>query len=69
MNQELFAGIVLCIMGLCMLLISPLRIWAVTDKWKTAGARQPSRSFVIITRILGIVFLLAGGYLLACGLK
>ncbi len=64
MNQEIFAGIVLCLIGLCLMFVSPYRIWQVTDKWKTVGGEGPSMSFVIITRILGLLFMVAGCYLL-----
>ena len=60
MNQEVIAGIVLCLFGLCLLLISPNKIWAVSEKWKTVGGKRPSKSYVVITRILGIVFLVVG---------
>ena len=67
MIQTLLAGIVMCLMGLCMLFVPAYRIWSITEKWKTAGGKQPSRSFIIVTRVLGIIFLIVGIGLL-CGL-
>ena len=56
----------MCLMGLCMLFVPAYRIWSITEKWKTSGGK-PSRSFIIVTRVLGIVFLIVGICLL-CGL-
>lgn len=64
MNQEFIVGIVLCVFGLCLLLISPNKIWAVSEKWKTEGGKRPSKTYVAITRLLGIVFLVVGIILL-----
>ena len=66
MIQTLLAGIVMCLMGLCMLFVPAYKIWSITEKWKTSGGK-PSRSFIIVTRVLGIVFLIVGIGLL-CGL-
>lgn len=64
MKQELLTAIALFVMGGCMMLISPKKIWSVTDKWKTSGGERPSKAFVYITRLLGLVFVAAGCYLL-----
>ena len=67
MNQEIIAGIILCVIGLCLLFVSPNKIWSVTDKWKTVGGERPSNSFVVITRVLGLVFIVVGvGLLVGC---
>jgi hypothetical protein len=68
MNQEVLAGIGLCLMGLCLMFVPPYRIWQVTDKWKSVGGKRPSQSFVIITKVLGVLFAAAGGYILIFGL-
>ena len=67
MNQEIIAGIILCVIGFCLLFVSPNKIWSVTDKWKTVGGERPSKSFVVITRVLGLVFIVVGvGLLVGC---
>ncbi len=68
MNQEVFAGIIMCLIGICLLIVSPYKIWSITDKWKTIGGKGPSKSFIITTRVLGFIFAVAGGYLLIFGL-
>ncbi len=68
MNQEVFAGIMMCLIGICLLFVSPRKIWSITDKWKTIGGERPSKSFIIITKTLGLLFAVAGGYLLVLGL-
>ena len=60
MKQEVFAGIVLCAMGLAMLLISPNAWWRVAEKWKTNDGSGPSESYTIFLRVLGVVFAGAG---------
>jgi len=55
-------------MGFCLLFVSVDKIWTVAEKWKTIGGERPSKSYVAITRALGIVFIIAGGYLLVSGL-
>ena len=66
MIQEFIPGIVMCVMGFCLLFISADKIWIVSEKWKTIGGERPSKSYVIITRALGIVFMIAGFGLLVC---
>lgn len=58
----------MCLIGLFLLFVSPYRIWKVTDKWKTVEGKKPSQSFVIITKVLGALFAVAGVYLLVSGL-
>ena len=67
MKQEVIAAIVLCVMGAGLLFVPANRVWSVTEKWKTIGGKGPSKSFVIITRILGLVFVAAGLGLLVYG--
>ena len=67
MTQEIIAGIVLCVMGACLVFISPGKIWSVTDKWKTKGGKGPSRAFIVVTCLLGIVLILTGCGLLIFG--
>ena len=68
MIQEFIPGIVMCVMGFCLLFISADKIWTASEKWKTIGGERPSKSYVVITRALGIVFILVGGGLLVCNL-
>ena len=44
------------------------KIWTVAEKWKTVGGERPSKSYTVITRALGVVFLVVGGYLLVSSL-
>jgi hypothetical protein len=67
MKQEVIAAIVLCVMGAGLLFVPANKVWSVTEKWKTIGGKGPSKSFVIITRILGLVFVAAGLGLLVYG--
>ena len=67
MKQEVIAALVLCVMGAGLLFVPANKIWSVTEKWKTIGGKGPSKSFVIITRILGLVFVAAGLGLLVYG--
>ena len=67
MKQEIIAGIILGVMGLSMLLLPPKTLWKITEKWKTKGAGQPSGKYIVIMRILGVVFAAVGGGLLIWG--
>ena len=67
-TQEVIPGIVLCVMGFCLLFVSVDKIWTVAEKWKTIGGERPSKSYVIIMRTLGIVFLVGGVGLLVSSL-
>ena len=67
MKQEVIAAIVLCVMGAGLLFVPANKVWSVTEKWKTIGGKGPSKSFVIITRILGLIFVAAGLGLLVYG--
>ena len=64
MIQDVIPGIVMCVIGFCLLFISVDKIWAIAEKWKTIGGERPSKNYVVITRALGIVFILVGGVLL-----
>ena len=61
MKQETLAGIVFCLMGISMLILPPGTLWRITEKWKTKGSGEPSRTYVVIMRILGIIFASVGG--------
>ena len=67
MKQEVIAAIVLCVMGAGLLFVPANKVWSVTEKWKTIGGKGPSESFVIITRVLGFIFMAAGLGLLVYG--
>ena len=69
MKQEVIPAIVMCVMGAGLLFVPANRVWSVTEKWKTIGGKGPSKSFVIITRVLGLVFVAAGLGLLVFGSK
>ncbi len=68
MKQEIVAGIVLCVMGLCLLLAPSGKLWAVTEKWKSRGEGGPSKGYVVVMKVLGAVFAAVGAALLASGL-
>ena len=68
MKQELIAGIVIIVIGLSLLFMPIGILWAFTEKWKTEGGGQPSKSYTILMRILGIVFSLVGAALIVYGL-
>ena len=67
MKQEVLAAIVMCVMGAGLLFVPANKVWSVTEKWKTIGGKGPSKSFVVITRVLGLVFVAAGLGLLVYG--
>ena len=69
MKQDVIPAIVMCIMGASLLFVPANKVWSVTEKWKTIGGKGPSKSFVIITRVLGLVFVAAGLGLLVFGSK
>ena len=56
MKQEGIAGIILCAMGLVMLLISPNVWWKAAEKWKTKDGSGPSGTYIVLLRVLGVVF-------------
>ena len=60
MIQEVIPGIVMCVIGFCLTFVSVDKIWTVAEKWKTIGGERPSKSYVFMTRALGIVFMIAG---------
>lgn len=67
-TQGVIPGIVMCVIGFCLLFVSADKIWTVAEKWKTIGGERPSKSYVFITRALGIVFIIAGVGLLVSSL-
>ena len=67
MKQELIAGMIICMIGLALLFIPADILWRITEKWKTKGGEQPAKSYVILIKVLGIVFTGVGGGLLICG--
>ena len=67
MKEEVIPAIVMCVMGTGLLLVPAKKVWSVTEKWKTIGGKGPSKSFVIITRLLELAFLAAGLGLLVYG--
>ena len=69
MKQEVIPAIVMCVMGAGLLFVPANKVWSVTEKWKTTGGKGPSKSFVIITRVLGLAFMAAGLGLLVFGSK
>ena len=60
MKQEVIAAIVMCIIGAGLLFVPANKVWSFSEKWKTIGGKGPSKSFVVITRVLGLVFVVAG---------
>ena len=69
MKQELVAGILLGVIGLSLVLVPPATLWNITEKWKTKDGSQPSNRYVVVMRILGIGFALAGGTLIKWAVK
>ena len=67
MKQELIGGLVLCMIGLGLLFVSPIKLWTITEKWKTEGGEQPAKKYVVLIRVLGAVFAAAGGALAVSG--
>ena len=63
----MIGGLVLCLIGLALFIISPVTLWTFTEKWKTQGGERPSKEYTILIRILGAVFAVAGGALAANG--
>ena len=68
MKQEGIAGIILCAMGLAMLLISPNAWRKAAEKWKTKDGSGPSGTYIVLLRVLGVVFFGAGIVLALSGL-
>ena len=60
MKQEIIAGIILGIIGLVLLIVKADSLWRFTEKWKSRNADGPSKNYVILIRVLGIVFTAAG---------
>ncbi len=67
MKQELIGGLVLCLMGLGLLFVSPIKLWTITEKWKTQGGGQPSKKYVVLIRVLGAAFAVTGCVLALSG--
>ena len=67
MKQELIGGLVLCLIGLGLLFVSPIKLWTITEKWKTEGGEQPSKKYAVLIRILGAIFAVAGCALAVSG--
>ncbi len=55
----IIGGILCILMGLLML-ISPNTFYEITESWKSHSAGEPSKLFIISTRLGGGAFLLAG---------
>lgn len=64
MSQSAVAGIILIVFGL-ILDGKPGMIWEVAEKWKSRNAESASNAFLLISRILGGVFIVLGILLLA----
>ena len=69
MKQEAVAGMILCAMGLSLLLISPDIWWRATEKWKTRDGSGPSGKYIVLLRVLGAAFIVAGIILALSRLK
>ena len=67
MKQELIGGLVLGLIGLGLLLIPPVKLWSVTEKWKTQGGEGPTKEYTMLIRVLGSVFAIAGCALAVSG--
>ena len=60
MKEEIIGGLVLCVMGLGLFFMSPVWLWTLTEKWKTKDGTGPSKSYGILLKALGLVFIAAG---------
>ncbi|WP_416212732.1 DUF6199 family natural product biosynthesis protein [Paenibacillus donghaensis] len=49
-----FLGILLIVAGLIML-VKPKYIWAITEKWKSEGAEDPSFVYIVSIRLGGFI--------------
>ena len=67
MKQELISGFVLCLIGLGLVFVPPVTLWALTERWKTEGGKGPSKQYVVLIRILGAVFAVVGCTLAVSG--
>ena len=43
--QDIIPGIVMCVLGFCLLFVSTDKIWTVAEKWKTIGGERPSKIY------------------------
>ena len=68
MKQELVGGIVIIVIGLSLRFLPIGILWAFTEKWKTEGGGQPSKSYTILMRTVGTVFSVFGAALIVYGL-
>ena len=68
MKQELVGGIVIIVIGLSLRFLPIEILWAFTEKWKTEGGGQPSKSYTILMRTVGTVFSVVGAALIVHGL-
>jgi len=50
----LFLGVLLSVVGLIML-VKPKIIWAITEKWKSEGAEDPSFIYIVSIRLGGLI--------------
>ena len=66
MTQRVIGGILLAIIA-ALLLIFPKALWRLTERWKSKGTTEPSRTFLWIVRIVGAA-LLTAGMLVAAGI-
>lgn len=59
MTQEQVAGLLLMIISLALLLY-PQQIWKFAEKWKSSEHTTSSKAYTIVTRCIGIFFLIIG---------
>ena len=52
-------GILVAVIGVVML-VNPKLIYDITESWKSDGATEPSKRFILETRLGGVLFLLVG---------
>ncbi len=69
MKQELIAGIIFVVMSMCLILLPSSMLWTITERWKNQNGGDLSRGYTVVMRILGVVFALAGGYLIKLAVK
>lgn len=57
--MQFIFGILIVIIGV-ILLASPKTVYTITEKWKTAEPSEPSKAYIIGTRLGGILMIIIG---------
>lgn len=60
MTQEIIVGIILGIIGLCLVFVPIDLLWNTIEKWKANGNSEPSKAYAVVVRTIGAVMALIG---------